>query len=63
MTPHSTGWAEECGRGTEAPNTSWEGYGGPTRDENGTGASCAHEVAGLGGIQPRRLQEWGAYGP
>ena len=49
MTPHRIEWAGECARGTEAPNTSWEGYRGPTGDESGTG------VAGLGGTRPWRL--------
>ena len=50
MTPYRTGYVGDCGRGTEAPNTSWEGYRGPTQDGCGTGPPCGPGVAGLVGI-------------
>lgn len=53
MTPYKTGRAGECGRGTKGPDTSWEGYSGPTRDGSGTGALSGPGVARLGCIRPR----------
>ena len=64
MAPFDRGGTGEARRGTEAPGTTMgvmEGHGVPVGSR--TGGHTAPGIAGMGGIRPRRLQDWGAHGP